>query len=189
MDQDSRDILLRSQKGDKEAFGQLVSRHQSYAFGLALRLLHDEQDAEDVVQDAFVRVWTHIGDFNPENKFTTWLYTIVSNLCLDRLRRKKRWNKLSSRAEDSLDREAVPGNPQPEEIHANRELVQIIKRLMLHLSPKQRLVFALRDFEECSIEETSAITGMSEGSVKSNLCYARRHIREMLASGYDVKEL
>jgi len=188
-DQDIQDILLRSQNGDSIAFGTLVSRYQSYAFGLALRLLHDEHDAEDVVQDAFIRVWNHIGEFKPENRFTTWLYAIVSNLCMDRLRRGTRWRKLLARESEGLDPEGVPDVERPEEIHANRELVRIIKQLVLHLSPKQRLVFVLRDLEDCSVQETSAISGMSEGAVKSNLCHARRHIREMLAMTYDLKEL
>ena len=73
--------------------------------------------------------------------------------------------------------------------HSNRELAAIVEALAHRLSPKQRLVFTLRDLHECSIEETSSITGMSAASVKSNLCHARRHIRDMLARAYDLKEL
>jgi RNA polymerase sigma-70 factor (ECF subfamily) len=188
-DQDIQEILRRSQEGDRIAFGELVSVHQSYAFGLALRLLHDEHEAEDVVQDAFIRAWNHMGGFNPENKFTTWLYTIVSNLCLDRLRRKKRWRKFHAPIDDGTALEAMSGLARPEEALVNRELVRIVRLLTDRLSPKQRLVFVLRDLQECSIQETIAITGMSESSVKSHLCYARRHIRALLAKGYDVKEL
>ncbi|MGB5875115.1 MAG: RNA polymerase sigma factor [Bacteroidota bacterium] len=184
-----QDLIIRCQEGDRAAFRDLVVNHQSFAFGLALRMLCEEHDAADVVQEAFVRVWKHIDDFNPENRFTTWLYAIVSNLCLDRLRGRRRARRLFARSEEASDFEALPDLQLIDEVHSNRELVRIIRLLAEKLSAKQRLVFALRDLQDCSIEETSAITGMSASSVKSNLCYARRHIREMLARSYDVKEL
>jgi RNA polymerase sigma-70 factor (ECF subfamily) len=152
-------------------------------------MLYDEDEAEDVVQEAFIRVWKHIDEFKGEHRFTTWLYAIVSNLCLDRLRRRKRTRRIFARYEQNPEIEHLADIPVTDEVHSNNDLVRIIRVLAERLSPKQRLVFALRDLQECSVEETAEITGMSAGSVKSNLCHARRHIRAMLESVYDVKEI
>jgi len=180
-------LIAQCRDGDMQAFRTLVRENQSYAFGLALRMLHNEQDAEDVVQEAFIRVWKHLSDFNPQNRFTTWLYSIVSNLCLDRLRSEKRWRKFVTRQDSSHESEQLPGIQRPEDIQSNRELVGIIRQLTERLPPKQRLVFTLRDFEECSVAETSEITGLSVGAVKTNLYHARRQIRQILSREYDLK--
>jgi RNA polymerase sigma-70 factor (ECF subfamily) len=187
LERDLGPLIARCQSGDMQAFRTLVRENQSYAFGLALRVLHNEQDAEDVTQEAFIRVWKHLRGFDPRSRFTTWLYSIVSNLCLDRLRSEKRWRKLVTREDTGNESEQLPGTQRPEDIQSNIELVGIIRRLTERLPPKQRLVFTLRDFEECSIEETSEMTGLSVGAVKTNLYHARRHIRDILSREYDIK--
>ena len=83
-----RDIIIRCQQGDKQAFRWVVQTHQQMVFSLALKMLCDEEEAKDAVQETFIRVWQGIRDFDPQRTFTTWLYTIASHLCLDRLKRK-----------------------------------------------------------------------------------------------------
>ena len=87
---DTHDLLLRSKQGDMDAFRLVVEHYQGYASSLAIRMLCDTDEADDVVQDAFIRVWRHLSNYDTGSKFTTWLYTIVTNLCFDHLRARKR---------------------------------------------------------------------------------------------------
>lgn len=180
------DIIRKCTEGDAASFGLLVRAHQGYAFALAFRMLADENEARDVVQESFVRVWNNIGRYDPSQKFTTWLYAIVSRVCLDRLRSRSRSNRLFHRTSNGSPREDVPDPTDPERSYSNRELAQLISRLSDGLSPTQKLVFTLRDLQECTVAEVCAITGLSEGSIKTNLSYARRTIRHLLATQYDI---
>ena len=90
MTQTEHDIIIRCQQGDKQAFRWVVKMHQQMVFSLALKMLCDEEEAKDMVQDTFIRVWQSIRDYDPQRTFTTWLYTIASRLCMDRLKRKNR---------------------------------------------------------------------------------------------------
>lgn len=180
------DIIRKCTEGDAASFGLLVRAHQGYAFALAFRMLADENDARDVVQESFLRVWKNIGRYDPSQKFTTWLYAIVSRVCLDRLRSRARSNRLFRRRSETGPEEEFRDPADPERAYSNRELAELINRLSEDLSPTQRLVFTLRDLQECTIAEVCAITGLSEGSIKTNLSYARRRIRHLLATHYDI---
>lgn len=181
-------LIERCQDGDTEAFGLLVRQYQSYAFALAFRLLCDEQEARDVTQESFIKAWTNIAQFNAERKFTTWLYTIVSHQALDHLRSRKRRFALFPRSPAEPDVPDLPDERQLDETVSNSELAAIIRRLTERLSPTQRLVFSLRDLQDLPIAEVVEITGLSEGSIKTNLHYARKQIRTMLERSYHVKE-
>ncbi len=182
------ELVGRCVERDGHAFRQLVVAHQSYAFALAIRLLCDDEDARDVVQEAFVRVWKHIDRFDRTKKLTTWLYSIVTNLAIDRLRTIRRDRRLFVRHEEDS-----PFDIQDErdlfELQSNQDLVDIIRTLTQRLPLKQRLVFTLRDLQDLSVEEVADIAGMSLGSVKANLCYARQTIRKHLAVHYRVGRL
>lgn len=166
--------------GDKTAFRKLVELYQSYAFALALRLLCNEEDAKDVVQECFIRVWNHLSKFNPNNKFTTWLYRIVTNLCYDRLKMKKRRRKVISTGLDDEYPVESPTHHNVEYEYSNKELTKMIETLAEELKPKQRMVFILRDLQDLSMGEVSKIMGLSVSSVKSNLYHARQNIRKRL---------
>jgi RNA polymerase sigma-70 factor (ECF subfamily) len=178
---DLQTLLRACAEGDTEAFRKVVESHQRYAFALAFRIVCDEENARDVVQEAFIRVWRHLPRYDARAKFTTWLYTIVTNLAVDRMRVERR-----RRREEGLEtaREAA-GDPPLEEEIANRDLAATIKRIAGDLPVKQRLVFVLRDLEDRTPEEIGVILGMSVGTVRANLCYARRTIRERMR-GYDI---
>jgi RNA polymerase sigma-70 factor, ECF subfamily len=172
-------LITRSREGDVRAFRRLVESHQHYAFSLAFRIVCDTEDARDIAQEAFIRVWRNLRTFNPEVKFTTWLYRIVVNLSLDRLkgeRRKKRFLVPASKGLDSAFRD----DRALDEDVANRDLAGRIRTMAEGLPLKQRLVFVLRDLQDLTVEEVSEILEMSHASVKTNLCYARRHIRHLL---------
>ncbi len=176
-----------ARRGDMSAFAALVRATQAYAYALAFRLLTDEQDALDAVQEAFVRVWRHLVDFDPKRKFTTWLYTIVSHVSLDILRSRKRRLAFLIPVKDSgLDDPADPIDI--ESVHSNSELAEAIRGLTDGLPPTQRLVFVLRDLQDCSIEEVVEITRLSAGSVKTNLHHARKRMVKILVNHRYVEE-
>jgi RNA polymerase sigma-70 factor (ECF subfamily) len=178
------DDIVQSQQGDAAAFGRLVRAHYAYAYALAFRLVCDEDEARDVVQEAFVRVWQHLDRFDPATRFTTWLYRIVSNLALDALRSRKRRAFISARIGEESD---PPDSTTPELLATNRDIGRAIARVAGDLPETQRLVFTLRDVQDLSIEEVCEITGLSSESVRSNLHYARRKLRERLESDYGVR--
>ena len=159
----------------------MVQQHQRLAFSLALKMLADEEEAKDVVQETFIRVWQNIGDYNPQKPFTTWLYTIASRLCLDHLKQRRRILPLPE-DESVLHRFA---NDEQQTLE-NSEWVAIVRMLAEGLSPKQKLVFTLCQLEGLPSAEVEQITGMDARQVKSNLYVARQTIREHLKHlGYE----
>ena len=176
-------ILALCQEGDKNAFRWVVQTYQRMIFSLALKMLADEEDAKDVVQDTFIRVWQHMRDYDLQKPFTTWSYTIASRLCLDRLK-SERHLYVASDDEKTLRQFATDTDNQ--RILENKEWVSIIKTLVEGLSPKQRLVFTLIQLEGLTYTEVEQITGMNDVQVKSNLYVARQAIRKHLQQlGYD----
>jgi RNA polymerase sigma-70 factor (ECF subfamily) len=175
------DIIKQCKTGNKEAFRWVVQQHQRLVFSLALKMLADEEEAKDVVQDTFIRVWQNIGDYNPQKPFTTWLYTIASRLCLDHLKQMRRILPLPE-DESVLQRFA---NDEQQTLE-NSEWVAIVRMLAEGLSPKQKLVFTLCQLEGLPSAEVEQITGMDAKQVKSNLYVARQTIREHLKHlGYE----
>lgn len=182
-----QDDIAKSKAGDTIAFARLVRTSHTYAFGLAFRLLCDEDDANDVVQEAFIRVWNNLGRYDARNKFTTWLYAIVSNLCLDRLRARRRWQARFDRQNPGAASQDPPDVRSLDEQYSNEELAGIIGNLTHMLPPKQKLVFTLRDLQDLSVEEVAMITKMSIGTIKVNLYHARRAIRRHLETHYHIE--
>lgn len=174
------DILQRCRNGDKSAFRWVVQTYQRMLFSLALKMLADEEDAKDVVQEAFIRAWQNITDYDPRRSFSTWLYTIASRLCLDRLRR------LKPQPQDEQVLARFASETDTERILENSEWMSIVRMLAAELSEKQRLVFTLCQLEGLSSAEVEEITEMDARQVKSNLYVARQAIRKRLIDlGYE----
>jgi len=174
--------------GNPAAFEELVRQYQPYAYSLAVRMLCDEQEAEDAVQEAFINVWRSIDRYDPSVRFTTWLYRIVTNLCLDHLRARRRRNWISfSRTGNEEGAAEIRADGSPSDLASTEDLISIIRTLSSGLPETQQTVFVLRDLQDLSIREVCSITGLSEGSVKTNLHYARRKIRDHLVHEYGVK--
>ena len=188
-DERIQELIGRCVERDEIAFEQLVRQFQSYAFALAMRLLCNEEEASDAVQESFVRVWRHIYRYDRKKKFTTWLYTIVTNQSLDRLRAIRRSRRLFFSRDEYLDAEDVQSLDDIAEIQSNEELTAMIISLTAALPEKQRLVFTLRDLQDLSVGEVAEIADMSVASVKTNLHYARRRIRRLMAQKYHVERL
>ena len=179
------DVLVKliedAQKGDVTAFEEIVRYHQSYAYAIAFRFFCDEDDAEDVVQESFIRIWNHLQDFDPKMKFTTWMYKIVVNLCYDKAKSNKRRMSVFARLNDNSSKDDYIESTNLERDLTNKETAALIKHIADGLSEKQRMIFLLRDIQELTIEEVAVITGMSDAAIKTNLFFARKNIRKKIA--------
>jgi RNA polymerase sigma-70 factor (ECF subfamily) len=177
---DDGQLITRCGRGDATAFRELVERHQGYAFALAFRILCDEDDAREAVQESFVRVWKHAGMYDTRSRFTTWFYRIVTRLAQDRLKSNIRRSRVITRL--PADQDVPAGMPGADDEMTNRQLAERITGVADGLPPAQRMVFVLRDLEDLSIREIAERLGMSAGSVKANLCYARARVRSVINS-------
>ena len=174
------EVIEKCRNGSLHDFRRLVELISPFAFSVAFRILADEEQAKDIVQETMITLWKTIKKINSPGSFMTWLYRIVVNKCYDQLRRRKRNPEFTADEKTwVLISNKITENPSSgiEE----RETAQIINLLTDKLSPKQRAVFVLSDLEEMSNEEVSMITGMSRINVKANLHYARKRIGEMIA--------
>lgn len=175
-------ILRKCMKDDKKTFAILCEANYEYAYRISFRILANEEDARDIVQEAFIKVWKNISRYNEKIKFTTWLYSIVTNLCIDMLRKQK--NHADIHSEEALKKIALL---HEEDQLTNKDLASIISLIAGGLSPKQRAIFVLRDLEGLEMAEISKITKLPPKSVKSNLWHARKAIRDKLIKVYKVE--
>ena len=173
-------IITQVKSGDIQSFRKLVEKNQAYAFTVAFRILCNEEDAKDIVQECFIRVWKNIGIYNGQAKFTTWIFSIISHLCLDKLKANKRRNRVLINDLDKYRQRLKDNNSSIEAEFDNKELAVKIENISGMLKPKQRIVFVLRDLQNLNIDEVAKITGISINAVKTNLVYARRNIRMAL---------
>ena len=177
------ETITRCQRGDKAAFREVVQNYQRMVFSLSLKMLADEEEAKDVVQETFIRVWQGIRSYDPRKPFNTWLYTIATRQCLDRLKRNKPLLPLPD-DERMLHRFAADDNSQRQ--IENEEWVAIVRLLAEGLSEKQRIAFTLCQLEGLSLQEAEEITDMDARQLKSNLYVARQTIRKRLKDlGYE----
>jgi RNA polymerase sigma-70 factor (ECF subfamily) len=179
-------LVAEAKAGSYAAFDELVNRHEKKIYRLGLNLTGNAEDAEDVLQEAFLKAFLHLPDFREDSRFYTWLVRIAVNEGLMKLR-KRRADK-SVPIEDSVDeegdvmpREFADWKPNPEELYAQAEIEEILRNAAQTLSPAFRTVFLLRDVEGLSTQETADVVGISEGAVKARLFRARLQLREELS--------
>jgi RNA polymerase sigma-70 factor (ECF subfamily) len=181
-------LVAAAKDGDREAFSELVRRYERKIFRLAQNITHHPEDAEDVMQDAFLKAYEHLGDFNGDSRFYTWLVRITVNQALMKLR-KRRANHFSldepMRGEESeVPREIEDWSPSPEQRFAQAELRDILGSALKELAPAYRIVFWLRDVEEMSTEDTARLLGLSIPGVKARLSRARLRLRNLLSPSF-----
>lgn len=169
-------LIDKSRQHDTTAFALLVCEYQALVFRLAFRLLCNEDEAKDMVQDTFVKVWLSLDKYNDTCRFSTWLYKITCNACYDRLRILQHSPSASPSDIACMDLNII-SDENIEQTFVNQELKELILRFMEELTPKQKLVFMLRDVEGLEVDEVKTITGMSAEKIKSNLYQARKQIR------------
>jgi RNA polymerase sigma-70 factor, ECF subfamily len=174
-------VLARARQGDSDAFRVLVERHSRNAFRLAHRLTGNEQDAEDVVQESFIRAYRQLGRFESRANFGTWLYRIVANCSVD-LIRVRQSRRDQSRAE-SLDEAAdIASNaaPGPERLARSAEIERQVASALSQLSPLERAAFTLRHYEGRSIDEIGRMLGLGTSATKHSVFRAVRKLRAAL---------
>jgi RNA polymerase sigma-70 factor (ECF subfamily) len=179
-------VLVRAAKrGDIGAFEQLVHRYDRNVFRIAQHITQNREDAEDVVQDAFLKAYENLQSFQEQSKFYTWLVRIAVNEALMRLRRRRPERMVSldeevKTDEDSMPREVADWSPNPEQLYSQSELRDILTKTIQGLPSSFRTVFVLRDVEGLSTEETAEALELSIPAVKSRLLRARLQLRERL---------
>src|SRR5213596_1122236 len=175
-------VLARARQGDSDAFRALVERHSRTVFRLAFRMTGNEQDAEDVVQESFLRAYKQLGRFESRANFGTWLYRIVANCSVDLMRAKQaRHDQVRG---DSLDELAdLPAGdlPGPERLARSAEIERRVRAALAGLSPLERAAFTLRHYEGRSIDEISTTLGLGTSAAKHSVFRAVKKLRVALA--------
>ena len=174
-----REIVLRCQKGDADAMGTLIIQYQHWVYNIAYGMLGHHQDAEDVAQDAFLSAWENIGKFQFRSRFSTWLFRIVKNKCLNHIDQYQRRKTDPTEIDDSQP--WVPLDTlTPEEEALRTEEKNIVHAALAKLKDSHREILVLRELQELSYEEIAEILGCTLGRVKSRLHEARKALKEEL---------
>lgn len=182
---ESARLMLRVREGDDRAFEELVALHQNAVIGTVARMLGNVDDAHDIAQQVFLRVWKSAPRYEPTAKFTTWLFTITRNLVFNETRRRSRRREVSLEPETDEDAPRQFANmttPGPDQQAQQEELEQALDRAIAALPEKQRLAVVLRRYQELPYEQLCEILGMSLPAVKSLLFRARNELRKSLAA-------
>lgn len=190
--EEDKALIARAQAGDKEAFRRLVERHQQRAFSIALGLVRDENDARELVQDAFLRVYKSLGTFQGGSSFFTWLYRIITNLSIDLIRKPGR--QVQDLDEARIDSESsnlanfpflsrVDGS-DPADVVRRTEIAARLKEALEALPPYHRGVILMREVEGLSYEEMAQAMGVSKGTIMSRLFHARQKLQRALCDCY-----
>jgi RNA polymerase sigma-70 factor (ECF subfamily) len=178
------ELVAASQSGDDQAFAELIRRHRSNCMKLAMSILHDRSDAEDEVQNALWKAFEHIGQFNRDAKFSTWLTRIVVNQCLMRLRQAKRARLVyledAVQGEEHVALDLPEDADTPEQELGKREVAAILKSEINRIPPLLRHVFLLRDVQELPMADVAERLGISVAAAKSRLLRARVELRNRL---------
>ncbi|MGH9721618.1 MAG: sigma-70 family RNA polymerase sigma factor [Bryobacteraceae bacterium] len=189
---DETALVAQARTGDTAAFTELVERYERNIFRLARHITQIDEDAEDVLQETFMKAYEHLRDFQGNSKFYTWLVRIAVNESLMKLRKRK-WDKtvwLDEPVEtdgDAVAREIAVWEDNPEQRYSQNELHEILDRAIKGLPPLYRSVFVLRDIEGMPIEETAQILELSVPAVKSRLLRARLQLRDKLTAFFKKK--
>jgi RNA polymerase sigma-70 factor, ECF subfamily len=180
------DLVRAAQKGDMVAFEEMVARHRDKIYARAYSMMRNEDEALDLSQEAWVKGWQRLVQFQGDSSFVTWMTRIVINLCLDQLRKQKRQRAESIEAleEESggVERYMPVTTPNPTAGLERTELRRRIDRALGQLSQEHRTVLVLHEFEELEYKEIAKRMGCSIGTVMSRLFYARRRMASLLAS-------
>ncbi len=185
-------LLAQSREGDTRAFAELVRRYEGRIFRLAQHITQNREDAEDVLQETFMKAYEHLDQFKGDAKFYTWIVRIAVNQALMKLRRRKTDKSVSldeqiDTGEDTIVREIAAWDEDPEQRFTREELHGILDRAIQSLDPPYRSVFVLRDIDELSTEETAEALGLTVPAVKSRLLRARLQLREKLTRFFKRK--
>lgn len=180
-----QELVSRAKQGDQAAFAQLVEANQNKIYSLTLRMSGHPEDAADLAQEAFLRAWRSLPSFQGDSSFSTWLYRLASNICIDFLRQEKRKrtavNVTSLDEDDSSAAIDIPDHRfSPQNELERKELQQAVGQALLKLSDEHRQVLILRELDGLSYTEIARQLDLEEGTVKSRIARARISLRNIL---------
>ena len=189
---DEAGLVAKAKAGDAQAFTDLVNRYERKIYRLAKHITQNDEDAEDVLQETFLKAYEHLGNFQGNSKFYTWIVRIAVNESLMKLRKRKGDRTVPldepvDTGEEMVAREIAVWEDNPEQRYSREEMQQILDDAVQGLKPDFRTVFILRDIEELSTEETAESLGISVPAVKSRLLRARLALREKLTRQFKRK--
>jgi RNA polymerase sigma-70 factor (ECF subfamily) len=187
MSESEKDLLKKSKSGDIEAFERLIEGYQTRVFNIAYRMIRNHDDAADLAQEVFIKVYRYIKNFKEESSFSTWIFRITKNVCLDELRKRKNKHIISLDEEIKLNdgevvRQIESKDDTPEMLAEKKEIRELINNAIDDLSAEHRIVIILRDIQGFSYEDISKIIECPEGTVKSRINRARKALKQKLKS-------
>lgn len=197
---DDRVLVAACQSGDRQAFKVLMQRYQRKVYAIAYGFLRNQEDALDVVQESFIKVHRYLGKFEGNSSFYTWLYRIVTNLCIDHIRKNKRHRALEfddglrhdKRGQEAISVGAKPltNSGDPAQMLKRREILDAVQDGLQYLSDKHRAVIVMRELQGMSYEEMAKAMGCSKGTIMSRLFHARKNMQKHLTErlGYTGDE-
>jgi len=182
----SEDLMARIAKGDDDAFEILVNRHQASILNLIYRFIGDRTQAKDLAQEVFLRVWQSAKSYEPKAKFTTWIYRITANLCINELKSSRRrklfqFLRFGEDQENTIEEVLVDASPSPEDLLLSREQSRRISDALQSLPANQRMALVLRRYDNLSYQEIAKILNCSVSAVESLLIRAKRNLQKKLA--------
>ena len=181
MNDPDQGLVAQASAGDKAAFGKLVEKHYEMVYAVTYGVVGNREEALDVTQDVFIKVFRQIGDFRGQSKFKTWLYRISINSAIDACRRRRPEGPIE---EGALFESKIPG---PREEASREETRKLVEKALESLNPEHRAVLVLREWQELSYEEIAEALQIEMGTVMSRLFYARKRLAEII--GLKFKEL
>lgn len=190
---DVQQLIKEAQKGNLEAFGSLIEQHERLVYNIAYRMFSNPEDVKDISQEVFLKVYRYLGKFDGKASFSTWLYRIAVNTCIDELRKRQGKETISldmenDNGESTLKSQYADNSPGVEEQIISNEGFDRLKKAMNKLSYEHKTVITLRDIEGLSYSEISEITEVSQGTVKSRLARARKALKDLVLSEGEQKE-
>ena len=185
-------VIRKVQRGDVNAFEKLVAAYEKNVYNLALRMTGSPEDAEDMAQEAFIKAYSSLPSFRGDSKFSVWLYRIVSNVCLDHLRKKSRRGAVSLSVEDDDGEDVqldLPDTSQsPEELLEKKMTREAVQRGLAALPPDARQILLLREIQGLSYEEIGRVLELDPGTVKSRIFRARKRLCTFLLQDGNLPE-
>lgn len=172
------EFMISSISANPQEFKKIVERYSPMIYNYAFRLLCNEEDAKDILQETFIKAWKNLQQYNARFSISTWLYTIATNCCRDAIRKQKRQLFIATEINVNTVDALIEINPEKQ--YSNKELGELILAVSKNLTPKQNIVFTLTELEQCTVAEIEAITGLGAAKIKSNLYLARKNMKEQL---------
>jgi len=188
---DDSALVSDARNGDMGAFEKLVAKYEGKVFGIAFQMLASRDDARDAAQEAFIKAWRSLRGFRGDSKFTTWLYRIANNVCLDFLRRRGRY-ELS--LDDGIDGDGesktreIPADFDVGEAVENAEFRSFVRKAVDGLPEQHRTMIVMRDMQQLSYTEISELLNLPEGTVKSRINRARKYLRDIFINLAELKD-